>query len=66
MKLKRKFLMMTYITAQELNKLTTENFTAKFFKNKANLATKNNIADFVKKTFFNEKLININKEVTSN
>ena len=35
-----------YITAQEVNKLTTENFTAK--PKEANLASKNDIANFVK------------------
>ena len=33
---------------------------------KAKLATKNDIADFLKKTIFDEKLKEINKEVTTN
>ena len=37
-----------YITTQELNKLTTENFTARL--KKANLATKADIDDFAEKT----------------
>ena len=32
----------------------------------ANLASKNDIADFVKNTYFDEKLIEINKKDTSN
>ena len=36
-----------YITTQELNKLTAENFTARLAQ--ANLASKNDIANFVKK-----------------
>ena len=37
-----------YITTQELNKLTAENFTARL--KKANLATKADIDDFAEKT----------------
>ena len=44
-----------YITTQEFNRLTSENFTA-------NLASKNYIATFVKKTSFDEEL----KTVTPN
>ena len=36
-----------YITTQEFNKLTSENFAARLAQ--ANLASKNDIADFVKK-----------------
>ena len=42
------------ITTQEFNKLTSENVTARL--RQANLASKNDIADFVKKTSFDEKL----------
>ena len=49
-----------YITTQEFNKLTSENFTARL--KRANLASKNDIAHFVKKTVFDEKL----KTVISN
>ena len=48
-----------YITTQELNKLTSENFTARL--KQANLASKNDIANFVKKTDFDEKLKYFNK-----
>ena len=37
-----------YIITQEFNKLTSENFTARL--KQANLASKNDIANFVKKT----------------
>ena len=43
-----------YITTPEFNKLT------------ANLASKNDIANFIRKTDFNDKLKNLNKKVTSN
>ena len=49
-----------YITTQEFNKLTSEKFTARLAQ--ANLASKNDIANFVKKTDFDNKL----KDVTSN
>ena len=53
-----------YITTQELNKLTSENFEARL--KQANLATNVEIADFVKKTDFENKLKNLNKKFTSN
>ena len=53
-----------YITTQEFNKLTSDNFTARLAK--ANLASKNDIADFVKNTDFDDKLKSLNKNVTSN
>ena len=43
-----------YITTQELNKLTSENFTARL--KQANLASKNDIANFIKKTDFDNNL----------
>ena len=43
-----------YITTQEFNKLTSENFTARM--KQASLASKNDIANFVKKTDFDIKL----------
>ena len=49
-----------YITTQEFIRLTSENFTARL--KQANLASKNDIANFVKKASFDEKL----KTVTSN
>ena len=45
---------------QELNKLTSENFTARL--KQANLASKSDIANFVKNRNFDNKL----KDVTSN
>ena len=42
-----------YITTQEFNKLTSENFTARL--KQTNLASKNDIANFVKKTDFHNK-----------
>ena len=49
-----------YITTQEFNKLRAENFTARLAQ--VNLASKSDIANFVKKTDFDNKL----KSVTSN
>ena len=49
-----------YITTQEFNRLTLENFTTRL--KQENLANKNNIANFVKRINFDEKL----KTVTSN
>ena len=43
-----------YITTQKFNQLMSDNFAASLTK--ANLASKNDIADFVKKTDFDEKL----------
>ena len=43
-----------YITTQEFNRLTSENFTARL--RHANLASKNDIVNFVKKTSSGEKL----------
>ena len=40
-----------------IRKLTSENFTARL--KQANLASKNNIANFVKKTDFDNKLKNV-------
>ena len=52
------------ITTQEFNKLTSDYFTARLAQ--ANLASKKDIANFVKKTDFDDKLKNLNKKVTSN
>ena len=43
-----------YITAQVFNKLTSENFNARL--KQTNLASKNNITNFVKNTDFGNKL----------
>ena len=60
MKLKRKL----FITATEFNKLTAESFAARLAQ--TNLASKSDISTFVKKTDFDDKLKNLNKNVTSN
>ena len=49
-----------YISTQEINKLTSENFTARL--KQSNLASKIDIANFLKKKDFNNKI----KDVTSN
>ena len=53
-----------YITTQEFNKLTAENFTAKL--KQAYLANKADIADLTKEKDFDNKLRNINKKVVQN
>ena len=53
-----------YITTEEFYKLTSKNLDARLAQ--ANLTRKNDIADFVKKTDFDDKLKNLNKKVTSN
>ena len=50
-----------YIITPEFNKLTAENFAARLAQ--ANLAYKNDIANFVKKTDFDDKLKNLNKKL---
>ena len=54
----------TYITTREFNKLTSENFIATLAK--ASLASKNDIANLLKKTDFDIKLKNLNRNVISN
>ena len=49
---------------QEFNKLTAECLAERL--EQANLASKNDITDFVKKTKFDDKLKNVNKTITSN
>ena len=53
-----------YITTPEFIKLTSENFAERLAQ--INLVSKNDIATSVKKTDFDNKLKNLNKEVTSN
>ena len=53
-----------YITTPKFNRFTAEHFTAKL--KQANLATKGDITDFVKRIHFDNKLKNLNKKVTSN
>ena len=52
-----------YITTQEFDKLTAENFTARL--KQANLESKSFIADFETKKDFDKKLKNLNKKFTS-
>ena len=52
------------MTTPEFNKLTAENFTARLAR--ASLASKSNITNFVKKTDFDDKLNNLNKNFTTN
>ena len=53
-----------YYTTQELNKSTSEKFTARL--KQANLASKNCIANFLKKIDFDNELKTLNKNITSN
>ena len=53
-----------YTTTQEFNKLMTDNFTAILAQ--AKLTAKNDIADYVKKIYFNGRQENLNKKCTSN
>ena len=54
-----------YITTEEFNKLPSENFTARLAK--ANLASKSNIANFVKKTdLIKNELNELSKKSYSN
>ena len=53
-----------YVTTQEFNKLTSANFAARLTQ--GNLTSKNDVAVLVKKTDFDKKLKNLNKNVTSN
>ena len=53
-----------YITPPELHKLTSQSFASKIAQ--ANLASKNDIATFVKNTDFDGKLKKLNKQIISN
>ena len=53
-----------YITSQECNQLNAENLAARL--KHANLATEDDIHDFVKKTDFDDKLKISNKQFTLN
>ena len=64
-KLKRKYLaMINILLTGEFNKLVKERFADRL--KQANLASKNDMADFVKKTDYNEKLIKKYYKITSN
>ena len=52
------------ILTKEFNKLAAQNFSARLAQ--AKLASKNDIANFVKKTGFDDKLKNLNKKITFN
>ena len=53
-----------YITTHEFNKLTSESFTASLVQ--ANLASKSDIAIFVKETDFDDKQKILDKNITLN
>ena len=53
-----------YTTTQEFNKFTSENVAARLAQ--TNSASKNDIANFLKKTIFDDKLKHVNKTVISN
>ena len=53
-----------YITTPEFNTLTAENFAARL--KQANLASKNDIANFLNKKDFDNKLLSFNKRINSN
>ena len=53
-----------YITTPEVNKLTAEHFAARLAQ--ANLPSKSDIVNFVKKKDFEDKIRNLNKKCTSN
>ena len=53
-----------YITTQEFNKLTAENFATRLAQ--AKLATETRIDDFIEETHFDDKLKSLNEKVTSN
>ena len=52
---------MPIFTTQEVNKLTSENFTSRLAQ--TNLASKNDIVNFVKQTDFDDKLKTLNKKL---
>ena len=49
-----------YITTKQFNELTWETFAARL--RQADLLSKNDIDDFIKKTYFDGKLLNISKK----
>ena len=53
-----------YITTPEFNKLTSENFAVRL--KQANLARESDIANFVKKTDFDNKLLGFSKRINLN
>ena len=67
-KLKTELLIMIIIISillhKEFNKLTAENFVARL--RQSHLATEADIDDFIENPDFDDKLKNLNKEVTSN
>ena len=56
-------MIMINIITKTFNKFTSENVCARLAQ--ANLASKSDVANFVKKTDFDNKLQNLNKNVTS-
>ena len=53
-----------YITTQEFNRLSADNFIARL--KQGNLASKNDIANFIKKADFDNKLLSLNKSINLN
>ena len=53
-----------YITTPEFNKLSAETFAARLAQ--ANLTSKNEIANLIKKTDFEDQLSNLNKKIKQN
>ena len=53
-----------YITIPEFNQLIAEHFAARLAE--ANLASKSDIANFVKTTYFDDELKNLIKKMSSN
>ena len=53
-----------HITTSEFNSLRVQNFSPKL--GQANLASQNDVVNLVKKTDFDDKLKNWNKQITSN
>ena len=53
-----------YITTQKFNKTISENFAARLAQ--ANLVSKSDIAAFVKKTDFDDRLKSLDKKFTCN
>ena len=57
-------IILNILLLKKCNNLTADNFRARLAQ--ANLAGKDDIANFVKTTDFDDKLRNLNKKVTSN
>ena len=60
----KKLIRLIVLILVKFNKLTADNFTVRLAQ--AYVASKNDIANFAKKTYFDDKLKNLNKKITSN